>query len=382
MLPAVRPARRSLIHRPSATRFVCERQRGKSHGSADESVCQSASSAATVISVASVGGVKTRSPWTWPARRRSSAAARRGLDQRPGDRSPRPGRAGRASRPWPATWRRGCRPGRRRRRRAGRGRRRPRGRRRRGRATRRGGPSPSCHHDQTSSVTYGRNGASSRSTVCSAHASAARGRGRGRVGLVVRALLDQLEVVVAELPEELLGDLEGGGVVVGLERRRSRARQVVSSRASRARSTGLGDQRRVGVGGADRAEHELGGVEHLHRQPPADLHLRLVERRVQRPGGRWRRASGRRRRRTGPGCRSGTNALPLDFDIFLRSGSTMKPEIIACVHGTTPFSKCARTTRENSQVRMMSWAWVHRSIGKTRANRSSSVQPAAGDLRA
>ena len=74
----------------------------------------------------------------------------------------------------------------------------------------------------------------------------------------------------------------------------------------------------------------------------------------------------------------GTTALPLDFDIFLRSGSRMKPEISACDQGTTPFSKWARTTRENSQVRMMSCACVHRSIGKTRWNRSSSVsQPPA-----
>jgi len=51
----------------------------------------------------------------------------------------------------------------------------------------------------------------------------------------------------------------------------------------------------------------------------------------------------------------------------------MKPEISAWLHGTTWFSWCARTTRENSHVRMMSWAWVHRSIGKTRENRSSSV---------
>ena len=74
----------------------------------------------------------------------------------------------------------------------------------------------------------------------------------------------------------------------------------------------------------------------------------------------------------------GTTTLPLDFDIFLRSGSTMKPEITACDHGTAWFSKCARTTRENSQVRMMSCALVHRSIGKTRSNRSgSSSQPPA-----
>ncbi len=57
----------------------------------------------------------------------------------------------------------------------------------------------------------------------------------------------------------------------------------------------------------------------------------------------------------------GTTTLPLDFDIFLRSGSTMKPEIIACDQGATWFSNSARTTRENSQVRMMSCAWVARS---------------------
>ena len=75
---------------------------------------------------------------------------------------------------------------------------------------------------------------------------------------------------------------------------------------------------------------------------------------------------------------SGTIALPLDLAIFLRSGSTMNPEIIAVDHGATWFSKWARTTRENSQVRMISWAWVHRSIGKTRCQRSSSVsQPPA-----
>ena len=68
----------------------------------------------------------------------------------------------------------------------------------------------------------------------------------------------------------------------------------------------------------------------------------------------------------------------MDFDIFLRSGSTTKPEIIAWDQGATWFSKCARTIRENSQVRMISWAWVHRSIGKTREKRSwSDSQPPA-----
>jgi hypothetical protein len=68
----------------------------------------------------------------------------------------------------------------------------------------------------------------------------------------------------------------------------------------------------------------------------------------------------------------GTTALPLDLLIFFRSGSTMNPEMSACDHGTVSFSWWARTTRENSQVRMMSCACVHRSIGKTRSNRSLS----------
>src|SRR5215212_10860920 len=74
----------------------------------------------------------------------------------------------------------------------------------------------------------------------------------------------------------------------------------------------------------------------------------------------------------------GVVALPLDLDIFLRSGSTTKPEIVACVQGTVPCSKCERTTVENSQVRMMSCACGRWSIGKTCANSSGSVsQPDA-----
>src|SRR3954464_11099708 len=74
----------------------------------------------------------------------------------------------------------------------------------------------------------------------------------------------------------------------------------------------------------------------------------------------------------------GVVAFPFDFDIFLRSGSTTKPEIVACDHGTAPNSKCDRTTVENSQVRMMSCACGRRSIGKTCPNSSGSVsQPDA-----
>src|SRR6266545_4885747 len=67
----------------------------------------------------------------------------------------------------------------------------------------------------------------------------------------------------------------------------------------------------------------------------------------------------------------GTIALPLDFDIFLRSGSTTKPEIIERAQGSVPFSKCARTTRENNQVRMISSACVFRSIGRSSSRGSS-----------
>ena len=50
----------------------------------------------------------------------------------------------------------------------------------------------------------------------------------------------------------------------------------------------------------------------------------------------------------------GTTTFPFDLLIFLRSGSVTKPEMVVRRHGSEPFSKLARTTRENSQVRMMS----------------------------
>jgi hypothetical protein len=74
----------------------------------------------------------------------------------------------------------------------------------------------------------------------------------------------------------------------------------------------------------------------------------------------------------------GTTTLPLDLLIFLRSGSTTNPEMAACDHGTVPCSKWARTTVENSQVRMMSCACGRRSIGNVSANSSGSrSQPQA-----
>ena len=69
---------------------------------------------------------------------------------------------------------------------------------------------------------------------------------------------------------------------------------------------------------------------------------------------------------------------PLDFDIFLWSGSSTQPEMAASRHGSTPCSNSERTTVEKSQVRMISWAWGRTSMGNTRANRSgSSSQPPA-----
>ena len=64
--------------------------------------------------------------------------------------------------------------------------------------------------------------------------------------------------------------------------------------------------------------------------------------------------------------------LPLDLDIFLRSGSRTHPEMAASDQGREPCSSSERTTVENSQVRMISWAWGRTSMGKTRANRSGS----------
>jgi hypothetical protein len=64
--------------------------------------------------------------------------------------------------------------------------------------------------------------------------------------------------------------------------------------------------------------------------------------------------------------------LPFDFDIFLRSGSRIQPEIAALRQGASPWSNSPRTTVENSQVLMMSWACGRTSIGNTRSNRSGS----------
>ena len=68
----------------------------------------------------------------------------------------------------------------------------------------------------------------------------------------------------------------------------------------------------------------------------------------------------------------GVTAAPRDLDTFLWSGSSSQPEMMASRHGSAPNSRCARSTEENSQVRMISGPCGRRSIGYTRANRSGS----------
>ena len=96
----------------------------------------------------------------------------------------------------------------------------------------------------------------------------------------VGALLHQLEVVVAETPEEPFGVLERAGVVVGVERVRRFVDQLAQEVEQR-----LVDRHgdRAGRGDAVVAhdtEHELRRVEDLDRQPAPDLHLAFVERGV------------------------------------------------------------------------------------------------------
>ena len=89
-------------------------------------------------------------------------------------------------------------------------------------------------------------------------------------------------------------------------------------------------------------------------------------------------SSGRRRCRARREKSVGTTTLPLDFDIFFRSGSRMQPEIATLLQGTCRARVRVRTTVEKSHVRMISCAWGRRSIGKTREKRSgpSTQRPA------
>ena len=106
----------------------------------------------------------------------------------------------------------------------------------------------------------------------------------------VRPALDELQVVVTEAPEELLGALESAGVVEVLERVRC-VRDEPCERRHHRQVERLGDRRGVDrsrirddrpvlAGGRSEGQCELRRVQQLDRQTSADLHLRLVEGRV------------------------------------------------------------------------------------------------------
>src|ERR1700722_17865867 len=77
----------------------------------------------------------------------------------------------------------------------------------------------------------------------------------------------------------------------------------------------------------------------------------------------------------------GVITLPLDLDIFLRSGSRIQPLMEVSRHGSVPCSKWARSTVEESQVLIISGPGgpqVHRERGGEEVR---VVPPAASDLR-
>src|SRR5699024_9877596 len=111
-----------------------------------------------------------------------------------------------------------------------------------------------------------------------------RGTGRGGArlaggGVAVGALLGQLDVVVAERPEERFDDLEAARVVQLVEGGGGLLDDLGQLRQQRAVQR-IGDHRRIrgqatgGIGGSlAEAERELRGVEDLDRQAATDLHL-------------------------------------------------------------------------------------------------------------
>ena len=86
--------------------------------------------------------------------------------------------------------------------------------------------------------------------------------------------------------------------------------------------------------GGSTGQRELRRVQQLHRQPAADLHLARRRTRCPRRDRHAPPSSARRREPYSSSSPIGVTTLPLDFDIFLRSGSSTQPEIAACVHGS------------------------------------------------
>ena len=99
---------------------------------------------------------------------------------------------------------------------------------------------------------------------------------------VVGPALDQLQVVVAEAPEEVLGALQRPGVVVAARRRRWRPSTSSASAGQHRPVERLGDRARRArsASAPPKRQRELGRVEQLDRQAAPDLHLLLVERGV------------------------------------------------------------------------------------------------------
>src|SRR5699024_7001137 len=86
--------------------------------------------------------------------------------------------------------------------------------------------------------------------------------------------LDQLQVVIAEVPEKGLGALQSTGVVESLEGGGGLLHEFGQGVKHRA-VEGVGD---LGVGrGVTYPEREFGGVEDLYGEPTPDFHLTLVE---------------------------------------------------------------------------------------------------------
>ena len=166
---------------------------------------------------------------------------------------------------------------------------------------------PSCHQDQTSSVTYGRKGANNRSSTRQGERSGGDRRPRG-LGPVraVRAALHELEVVVGEAPEEPLDRLERSRVLVVLERAGRLVHDVSESRRASSDRAGrpISASRRV------EREREAGRVQDLDREPPAHLDLLLVEGRVDARAGRWLPSTGRHRPRAARGAPSASRRCP------------------------------------------------------------------------
>ena len=102
---------------------------------------------------------------------------------------------------------------------------------------------PGCHHDHTSSVTNGRYGAKQplQQRRERREQRGVRRSGRRLAEVAVAARLHQLEIVVAEEPEERLGVLQHPGVVVVLELAAVASRTSAADDRQQAASTGCGD---------------------------------------------------------------------------------------------------------------------------------------------